>query len=72
MTARWPRANAEAEKFMSTVKKTLKYAYAKGLNFKQALYNFLLDYRTTPHPTTRVPQATLFFRRSLRTRMPQK
>ena len=71
ITPRWPRANAEAERFMRTVKKPLKYAYAKNLNLKQELNKFLLDYRTTPHPTTGVPPATLFFGRKLRTRLPQ-
>ena len=71
ITPAWPRANAEAERFMRTVKKPLKYAHARNLNLKQELYKFLLDYRTTPHPTTGVPPATLFFGRSLRTRLPQ-
>ena len=71
ITPRWPRANGEAERFMRSVKKTLKYAYANNMSLKQELYKFLLDYRTTPHPSTGVPPATLFFGRSLRTRLPQ-
>ena len=71
ITPRWPRANAEVERFMRTVKKTLKYAHAQNMNIKQELYKFLMDYRTTPHSSTGVPPATLFFGRSLRTRLPQ-
>ena len=71
ITPLWPRANGETERFMRTVKKTLKFAHTQNLNIKQELYRFLLDYRTTPHSSTGIPPATVFFGRSLRNRLPQ-
>ena len=69
ITPEWPRANGETERFMQTVKKTIKGS-AKP-NFRQDLYRFLLDYRTTPHCTTGVPPATALFHRTLKTWLPE-
>ena len=46
----WACANAETKIYV---------------NSKQAMHQFLLDYRTTPHMTTGVPPATILFGRSL-------
>lgn len=71
ITPLWPHANAETERFMRTVKKTIKAAEAQQQNWKQEMYKFLLDYRSTPHSTTDVPPATAFFGRNLRNRLPE-
>ena len=52
ITPLWPRANAETERFMRTVKKSVKAASAQGKNWKQEMFRFLLDFRTTPHCST--------------------
>ncbi|KAK7114265.1 hypothetical protein V1264_000350 [Littorina saxatilis] len=70
ITPLWPRGNAETERFMRTIKKTIKAALALHHSYEQAMYQFLLDYRTTPHSTTGVPPATLIFSRTLKTRLP--
>ena len=70
ITPLWPRANAETERFMRSVKKTVKAASALGGNWKQEMYRFLLDYRTTPHCSTGLAPATVFFGRDIRNRLP--
>lgn len=73
ITPLWPRANAETERFMRTIKKSIRGANAQHKNWKQEtmMYKFLLDYRTTPHSSTGVPPATAFFGRNLKTRLPE-
>lgn len=68
-TPLWPRANAETERFMKTVKKTLRNTPTPQI--KQQLYRFLLSYRSTPHCTTNIAPATILFGRPLRTMLPQ-
>ena len=69
ITPLWPRANAETERFMRTIKKVIKGSTVP--NFRQTMYRFLFDYRTTPHCTTGVPPATVLFGRSLKTKLPE-
>uniref|UniRef100_A0A7M5XNH5 Endonuclease n=1 Tax=Clytia hemisphaerica TaxID=252671 RepID=A0A7M5XNH5_9CNID len=47
-----PMANGEVERFNRNLKKTIQASIAEGQNWRQALDNFLLSYRTTPHATT--------------------
>ena len=65
-----PQANGETEGFMHTVKKSIKAALNKGQSWKQELFKFLLDYRTTPHCTTGAPPATILFGRTIKNRLP--
>jgi transposase InsO family protein len=58
ITPLWPLANAEAERFMRTVKKTIKAAISEGKSWKQEINTFLLHYRAKPHSSTGVPPAT--------------
>ena len=55
---------------MRTVKKSIKTALNKDRSWKQELFEFLLDYRTTPHCTTGVPPATILFSRTIKNRLP--
>ena len=64
------RHNGETERFMRTVKKSIKAALNKGRSWKQELFKFLLDYRTTPHCTTGAPPATILFGRTIKNRLP--
>ena len=53
----WPKANRDAERFMRTLEKAIHTAYIENKNWKQALYEFLLQYRATPHGTTTISPA---------------
>ena len=70
ITPLWPQANGETERFMRTVKKSIKDALNKGRSWKQELFKFLLDYQTTPHCTTGAPPATILFGRTIKNRLP--
>ena len=71
ITPLWPRANAETERFMRTVKKCIKTAEIEQKNWKQELYRFLLSYRSTPHTSTGLSPAQILFGRELKTKLPQ-
>jgi len=71
ITPLWPRANGEVERFMGTVKKTVKVAIAQHGDWQQELRNFLLAYRATPHTSTGVAPATLLFGSPIRTYLPE-
>ena len=71
ITPLWPCANAEVERFMRTVKKSVNAAIRLGTDWCQELRDFLLAYRATPHSTTKASPATLLFRGPIRTKLPQ-
>ena len=66
----WPQANAEAERFMKTIGKTIKAAKASGRNWNQDIFQFLRNYRATPHTTTGQPPADLLFGRPIAVKLP--
>ena len=70
VTPYWPRANGLVENFNKNLKKTIRAATVEGKNWHVELYNFLLQYRATPHTTTGCPPATLLFNRTVRTKLP--
>ena len=63
ITPLWPRANGEVERFMGTVKKTVKVTIAQHGDWQQELRNFLLAYRVAP--------ATLLFGQPIHTYLPE-
>ena len=67
ITPRWPQANGLAEKFVSTIKKSLRTSPS---NWRQDMYTFLRNYRATPHCTTKKSPAELLFNRKIKTKMP--
>ena len=69
ITPLWPRANGEAERFMRTLTKATTTAVVEGRNTKQALHEFLRQYRATPHSTTGLSPCELLNGRKLRTRL---
>ncbi len=71
VTPLWPQANGGVERFMKTLKKALRCAVAEKRNCIEEIPRFLLNYRNSPHASTGKATATLLFRRSLRTRLPQ-
>ena len=58
-TPKWPQGNAEDERFMQPLGKAIQTAHAENKVWQQELYQFLLQYRSTPHSTTHVPPAEL-------------
>ena len=71
ITPLWPQANAEAERFMRTLEKTIRAAHVEGLPWKQTLYTFLRNYRATPHCSTGMAPADVLFGRPLRIKLPE-
>jgi hypothetical protein len=70
VTPLWPRANGQVENFVSSLKKHVRVSKAQGKNWKKGLQDFLRDYRSSPHETTGVPPATLFYKRAFRNKFP--
>ncbi len=66
----WPQANAEVERFMQPLTKSLQTARIENRPWKQELQRFLLQYRTTPHCSTGVPPVELLYNRSVRGKLP--
>jgi len=71
ITPLWPRANAETERFMRTIKKSIKAAHAEHKNWRQEMFKFLLAYRSTPHSSTGKAPAEVLFGRNLKTKLPE-
>ena len=61
ITPLWLQANTEAEAFMKPLKKCMQTASIEHKNARKQLQTFLMNYRATPHCTTKVPPATAFF-----------
>ena len=61
ITPLWPQANSEAENFMKPMTKAIRAAITEHKNWKKELYSFLLNYRATPHSTTKFSPAELLF-----------
>ncbi|XP_028405753.1 uncharacterized protein LOC114528323 [Dendronephthya gigantea] len=64
------QGNAMVERFMQPLGKALKTAKLEERPWKQELYRFLLQYRTTPHCTTGVPSSKLLFNRIVKGKIP--
>ena len=67
----WPRANGEAERFMPNLEKCVLTAVVENKNWKQELYEFLRQYRATPHATTNVSPFEALNGRKLKTTLPE-
>ena len=69
-TPLWPQGNATVEAFMEPIGKVIRTALLEKHKWKQALNQFLLNYRTTPHSTTKIPPAQLLFNRVVKGKLP--
>jgi hypothetical protein len=54
-TPLWPQGNGNAESVMNPLGKVTKTSMLEGKNWRQELERFLLNYRSTPHATTKIP-----------------
>lgn len=66
-----PQANGEVERQNRSLKRRLIIAQAEGKNWQQALDDYLLAYRTTPHSTTGYTPAELMFNYKPKTKVPE-
>lgn len=64
-----PASNGLAERFIKSLKQSLKASENDGRSLCQRLHSYLLSYRTTAHSTTGVPPCQLLMKRDLRTRL---
>ncbi|XP_065058440.1 uncharacterized protein K02A2.6-like [Rhopilema esculentum] len=70
-TPYWPQANGEVERFNQPLEKALQTAAIEGKVWRQELQRFLLQYRSTPHCTTKVAPSQLLFNRKVRGKIPE-
>jgi transposase InsO family protein len=61
-----PATNGAVERFVKTFKQAMKVGKLEGKSLQEALKEFLLQYRTTPHTVTGTSPAELFMGRPLR------
>ena len=71
VTPLWPEANGEAERFVRTIKKSIRAAKMENKDWKYEMYAFLRNYRATPNASTKVPPATAMIGRPIKTGHPQ-
>jgi hypothetical protein len=56
-----PQANGQIENFMRNLGKVIRTARTQKVDWKQALNDYLMVYRATPHPATDASPASLLF-----------
>lgn len=61
--------NGQAERFVQTLKLSLKCINSTGTNLRTSLQEMLMQYRTMPHTTTRRSPFELFLGRQIRNRL---
>ena len=69
-TPKWPQGNAEVERFNQPLGRALITAKVEGRIWQQELNRFLLQYRTTPHATTKIAPSDLLFNRVVNGKLP--
>ena len=70
ITPLWPKANAESERFMRTVEKTVRAVQIENKCWKQEIFKFLRNYRATPHCTTGKSPFEMLFGRPMKIKIP--
>ena len=65
-----PRANGIVENFMRNLNKILRITNMQKINWKSALYSYLLAYRVSPNMSIKVPPALLLNNKIPRTKIP--
>ena len=67
----WPQSNGEVERSNETLLKSVRIAKLEGKDWKQAILDFLFQYRTTPHTVTGLSPAELLMGRKLKDKLPR-
>ena len=70
VTECWPRGNAQVEGFNKPLMKAIRSAMLEQKNWKQEMYQFLWQYRTTSHTSTTFSSHHLLFDREPVTKLP--
>ena len=68
-TPLWPQANGQVERTNRSVLKMLRIANSEGRNLEKALLEFIIAYKSTPHPATGMTPYSLIFGREMRTKL---
>ena len=63
-----PASNGQAERFVQTLKRSLKASEQDQKTIQHRLAEFVFEYRSTPQSTTKESPCNLFLKRCLRTR----
>ena len=71
ITPEWPQSNGMVESFIKNLKKVIQTAIIDNVPWKSRLVEFLRNYRSTPHSTTSIAPAVLFFKNAKTSRLPQ-
>ncbi len=71
ITPRWPESNGQAENFMKNLGKVAKAAHLAGKDWKQEIYVYLGNYRSTPHCSTTKSPRELMKAHTFRDKLPQ-
>ena len=69
-TPLWPQGNSEVERFNQPLGKAIRAACVENKNWKQEIQRFLLNYRSTPHTTTKISPAELLYNRAIKGKLP--
>ena len=67
---KWPRVGGTVENFNEPILRAIRTAHIERHNWRHELYDFLLNYRSTPHSTTGIPPAELLFHGQIPTKLP--
>ena len=69
-TPLWRQGNSEVGAFNKPLEKAIRAAWIEKRPWQQELSKFLLNYRSTPHSTTKVPPAELLYNRKIKGKLP--
>ena len=69
-TPEHPQSNGLAEKMMTSIVKMTHAALAEGKDPKLEISKFLINYRNTPHSSTKKKPSELMMNRNIRTKLP--
>lgn len=66
----WPQMNGEVERQNRDIVKRLKISFSNKQDIRDALYEYLMMYNSTPHSVTGKTPSELFFKRMNRDKIP--
>ena len=72
VTPGWAEANGDMERFMQTLKKSVRIFKLEGKVIQEGVQRTVGSYRVTPHPATKESPDMLMFGRELRRKLPER